>query len=97
MKNLFVKISLLIGFFGLISFSAKADIVVQGKAISSTHENGDTYITCKKKNAECIRIVSGTIVVSFDDGTQVTYTSYDGYEILSETETETKVVLYGAQ
>src|SRR6187551_2334998 len=96
MKNLFAKAVLMIGFFGLISFSAKADIIVQGKAVSSTHEDGNTYITCKKKNAECIRIVTGTIVVNFDDGTQVMYTSYDGIEILSETETEIEVVLYGA-
>jgi hypothetical protein len=82
--------------FALISTTASADIIVEGRAVSATHADGNTYITCKKRNSECIRIVSGSAIVSFDNGLQQMY-SIDGYDILQETDNGTKVVLYGTE
>jgi hypothetical protein len=96
MKKLIVKIAVLTGFFGLAALSANADIIVEGRAISTTQADGNTYVTCKKKNAECIRIVSAIAIVTFEDGTQTMY-SIDGYEIAGEFDSGTVVVLYGTK
>jgi hypothetical protein len=93
--NKTLKIALLAGFFGLFTSVAKADIVIEGRAVSANHEGGNTYIKCKRKHAECIRIVSSTVVINFDDGTQETIFNIDGYEVLSENETDIDVVIYG--
>ena len=90
-----VKIAFVAGLLSLLSFSARADIVIEGKAVQAGQEGGNTYIKCKRKNAECIRIVSSTVVINFDDGHQETIFNIDGYDILSETDTETDVVIYG--
>jgi hypothetical protein len=93
--NKTLKIALLAGMSGLLSLSAKADVVIEGKAVTASQEGGNTYIKCKRKHAECVRIVSSTVVINFDDGTQQTIFNIDGYEILSETETDIDLVIYG--
>jgi hypothetical protein len=62
--------------------SAKADVVVEGKA-KVTQSGGNTYVKCRK-HGECIRIVSGTLttyhgtITLEDDSTmEVDFNSYD--------------------
>ena len=87
-------ILILASFFSMLPV-LKADVVIEGLAIWSHDEDGHTYlVSCKLKHTDCIRIVSSTAVINFEDGHQETIFNIDGYEILSETETGTDVVIY---
>lgn len=75
--------------------SMKADIVIEGLGTWIDHGNGVVYIECKIAHCDCIRIVSSTAVINFEDGHQETIFNIDGYEIVSETETSAEVAIYG--
>ena len=89
------KTILILASFLLMLPALKADVVIEGIGMWMVDGDGKAYIECRLAHRDCVRIVSSTAVINFEDGHQETIFNIDGYEILYETETATDVVIYG--